>query len=291
MRSATEGRPRVAAVLLTCCAVVCLGACAADPVQDGPTPLWSYLAQFSERGTAEAERIRVAQTDQVAACMHAAGFEFAPVPDDLWQTQVMASPPRDDDWVEQHGYGLTEGASTTTVEHTPSPNDAIVEALSPAEREAYDLALTGPDGTGGCVGDATTSEPAWFDDPTYRELLEQATALGEQAEKDPAVVSAVATWRECMAEAGQPGYDDPADAQLQLGDRVSDAEVNGPGTVPAGRRAELLAAEVAVAVADRRCTASSGIEAVRTAAVTVLEQEYVDEHRAELDAWLPAAQR
>ncbi|MGN8246506.1 hypothetical protein ACTHAM_000170 [Cellulomonas soli] len=265
-------------------------ACAGADVEDGPTPLWAYLAEFTARGTAEQDRARAEQADRVAACMHQQGFEWVPIPSDLWESTLVEVPERDEHWVAEHGYGLVDAAASTggQAPRTPSPNEAIVEALTPAEREAYDAALHGPDGdgTGGCLASAATDAPAWFEDPMYVELLGVASSLQEEAEADPAVVSALGRWRECMADAGHAGYDDPTDALSDMSARVSAAEINGPGTIPADERGPLQAQEIALALADQGCTADSGIEAARRTAQSALETQYVSAHRAELDAWL-----
>lgn len=286
-------RTKGATVIALGCGVglTALGAtgCSPEKVDDTPTPLWAYLAEFTERGIAEQDRARTEQADAVAACMHEQGFEYVPDPESLWSSELVEVEEHDDAWVAEHGYGLVDGAgSSSGPAPTPGPNEAIVAALSSAERAAYDEALQGPegDGTTGCLSLASTSVPAWFEDPVYREVLAEASALGEQAEQDPSVVAAVAAWRECMAAAGQPGYDDPTDALSTMSDRVSAAEINGPGTVPASRRERLLADEVALAVADRACTESAGVEEARREVRTALEARYVEEHRADLDAWL-----
>jgi hypothetical protein len=266
--------------------------CSPEKADDSPTPLWAYLAEFTERGTAEQDRARTEQADQVAACMHEQGFEYVPDPESLWSSELVEAEQHDDAWVTDHGYGLVDAAgSTSGATDTPGPNQEIVAGLSSAEREAYDQALQGPDGDGttGCLGLASTTAPAWFEDPVYQEVLAAASALGEQAEQDPAVVAAVAAWRECMATAGQPGYDDPEDALTAMSTRVSAAEINGPGTVPAAKRAGLHADEVALAVADTTCARSTGLDEARRTARTALEATYVEEHRAGLDAWLESA--
>jgi len=57
--------------------------------------------------------------------------------------------------------------------------------------------------------------------------------------------------------------------------------------VPAGQ-AELAAAEVALATADWDCREESDYDAVWREVRSRLQQEYVDAHRDELDAWVEA---
>jgi hypothetical protein len=117
------------------------------------------------------------------------------------------------------------------------------------------------------------------------------------APTDPAVMAAAAEWSECMADAGHPGYASPPDAeQVAWGAWIAFNEgiaadptlgVVGPEGGIAGE-GDLAEREASLATADWDCRAATGYDAAWSAARDRLQQEYVDAHRAELDAWVEA---
>lgn len=113
-------------------------------------PLDPYLAALSYGEDAE----RVDHEERqgiVAACMAEQGFDYAPVPyagEDLGEALVPADlgvAPGTREFAEQYGYGLSTVSRAATVpeQQTQDPNQEMVAAMSPAEREAYLEALTG----------------------------------------------------------------------------------------------------------------------------------------------------
>ncbi len=127
-------------------------------------------------------------------------------------------------WTAEYGYGITSRRSVTRSQpddQHADPNQPIVAAMSPAQRDAYNAALWGdpagdlgtPPGSEvgsaapadrGCAGSATTSTGSdWQHDPTCTQLDADYTALLAQVDADPGVVATLADWRACMAAGGR----------------------------------------------------------------------------------------
>lgn len=286
-----------------------------SPSDEGPTagPADAYLeAAFGGTDEIAAEALRAEEL--VAACMAEQGFEY--VPDASGYSSIdlseIDSPPGTREFAEQFGYGyaaLPEGM--TTAGPVTNPNDEILAAMSEEEHEAYTRALWGDAGVdggepepGGCFEEARAQ--VWGDrdtDPVRAALEDEIARIdAELAPQDPAVVEAAAAWSACMADAGFPGFANPPQAEQAAWDRwvafneglaadaAAGAGAEGAGAltddgVPAGQ-AELAAEEAALATADWECRKAAEYEAVWREVRTRLQQEYVDAHRAELDAWV-----
>ncbi|MCL2594104.1 MAG: hypothetical protein FWD83_01070 [Promicromonosporaceae bacterium] len=195
------------------------------------------------------------------------------------------------------------------------PNAEQVEAMSEGEREAWSEALWGPPFDwdsgedwdmylhGGCHGRA--QEQVWrHETPAQFEALEQEIqTLWEQVQADPRISAANVSWSSCMADEGHPGLssaDDPLMLlQEEWGDMHGwnnedlwqnwdwDAFPEGP-EFPTPDPAEVTAftaREIAMAVADFDCRASAGIDRIRQEVDHDLQQQFVDRHRSELEAW------
>ncbi len=262
-----------------------------EAVTDEPTmagPLNEYTAEYLARTTAAAERDRVAGADAVAACMHAQGFDHVPF-GDTWSSGVVWAPGGDSAWTREHGYGMVEGLGTSTSEQTAEdPNQEMVAAMSPPEREAYLLALDGPVGEPekGCAALQPDGDDAWSDE-TFLHFFHEASRLNAEARDSPAVAALEEQWRLCMEDAGVPGYDTPSDARADVQQKVDAARPGGgTGPVPEPRRSELRELELRVATADVGCDEQVGLERTVDDAMRAAQTAYVEEHRPELDAWV-----
>lgn len=202
------------------------------------------------------------------------------------------------------------------------PNRAIVDAMSEAEREAYYAALWGPqmhagvepDEDGGyeppswqemgCAGAAyhevqgapLTAPAQGIDDPLWDEMvdLERATAA------DPRVLAAEAEWASCMADAGHPEVTAIGQGEQSIQEQADQIRTEGYADVRVDptdesvaaaeraireRLAELQRVEIELAVADVTCRSASGYDEAWREVNRVLQQEFVDANRAELEAW------
>ena len=220
-------------------------------------PLGTYLSQVEVRAATQVNE------ERTRACVAAAGFMYWP--DDPNHELTQDTLPFARAW----GYG---GLSIPTAS-TEELNAAFVRTLSDADRERYDAALAD------CATDEV-QEPAqaWEEDPDFAELYAEYLDWVLAIVDDPRVHVADEPWSACMDEAG---YDvgSPDEAEQQ----ASAATVGGTFPEP-----EVQQAEIALAVADLTCRASTGYTEATTAAWHAAEQEFVDAHRDELAALVAA---
>ncbi|GAA2246269.1 hypothetical protein N1031_16210 [Herbiconiux moechotypicola] len=206
------------------------------------------------------------------------------------------------------------------------PNTDYLESLSEAEAAAYNEALWGipadPGAAeGGEVTESESTEPLaydWtkagcmgaaqhevdggqhvWDDPEFADLLEGMNATTTEAQSSPELDGPNEDWSACMAEAGLGGFTAKLDAPNAVTERYgeitgSDAQFESNGITISGQAddvdtavlAEVQAWEIEVATADLRCATETGYQEVADRVEREIEQRFVDEHRAELDAML-----
>lgn len=275
-----------------------------------PGPAEAYLEAALGFSADDAAAAALRQEEIVAACMAEQGFEYVPDTSGYQYVDPAAidPPPGSRAFADQFGYGFAAApAEMRATSSGAGPNEAVTAAMSPEEYEAYTRALWGDDAVdgasggvelGGCVREAR--DQVWGDRETdhVRAGLEDEIARidAEVAPTDPPVMAAAAEWSECMADAGHPGYAAPPDAEQAAWDAwiafndaiAADPElgvVDPDGGGPVGETA-LAAQEASLATADWDCRAAADYDAVWSAARDRLQQEYVDAHRAELDAWV-----
>lgn len=281
------------------------------PATVEPGPAEAYLESALGFSVDDATAAAVRQEEIVAACMSEQGFEYIPDTSgyQVVDTAEIDPPPGSRAFADQFGYGFAAAPEEMrAISSGAGPNEAVTSAMSPEEYEAYTRALWGDDAVdgssdggmelGGCVREAR--DQVWGDRETdhVRAGLEDEIARidDEVAPTDPLVLAAAAEWSECMADAGHPGYAAPADAEEAAWDAwmaFNDAIGADPtlGVVdedsggPVGE-ADLAAQEASLATADWDCRAAADYDSVWSAARDRLQQEYVDAHRAELDAWV-----
>jgi hypothetical protein len=313
------------------------------PLEDA-TPFSAYLDYVDgpKDGSYEADQQTEAaafadQQDAIASCMKGRGFEYSPQDwdlvridrfeadsafaqgDQLWLAWLPAS--RDE--VEERGYGKLEPRKTTVTQEDVDPvNFAYRESLSPAQQEAYDLALGGeqePD----TEGDPGT-EPSCFEitesavsgagevpsGRTYQQFAAQFGALAAQMEQLPGLtlfedgeVRALdLEYEVCMGRAGfdlgsgreyAPGEVNPwaafSLAQHTRADGSLGSSWNaGPDfavdAAPIEERSLLgTQAEIKIALADFDCRVETDYDRRLKDAYLRLEAEFVAAHKSELD--------
>ena len=198
----------------------------------------------------------------------------------------------------------------------PNPNEEIRAAKSAVEREAYDRAKYGaahrnedtPLEEQGCQGQASIAlygvETALWD-----QLGEERRTLRARIDNDSRVVQATRDWSRCMQEAGF-FYTSTDEIEAELFGRYAPFATRGDPyevltreEIEAMTAAELEAVvaellvlspeeqveldalqeyELAVAAADYRC--GLPLDDVRYEVTVELEQQFVDEHLATLEA-------
>ncbi|TCC18947.1 hypothetical protein E0H58_34445 [Kribbella speibonae] len=134
----------------------------------------------------------------------------------------------------------------------------------------------------------------------FDSLFEDIQALQKRIDTDQRVVDATSAWSDCMADAGHSGLkkvDDPRQQIQQKLDALTGNKppakgdktktITGPPSfdkVDSAKLSELRKSEIAVAVADQKCRAS-GYEDAYKKVQYAAEKEFVDQHKAELEAY------
>ena len=198
------------------------------------------------------------------------------------------------------------------------PNQDILDAMSDSERQAWSEALWGPpmepdaDGNwpewdpmnAGCQGQAQGARWHRQTPDEFLALEEEMNNIWMNMMSDPRIVALQTGWTTCMATAGHPGFTTQDEfhntlweewAELQGWNAMNDvwatwdweANPDGP-TMPEPDPAAVAAfteREIALAVADWDCRDSLRFNAVQQEVNLELQQQFVDRHRAELEAW------
>jgi hypothetical protein len=292
------------------------------------TPLahyWGY-GELSEAEVVEWWLVEQREIeDLVAPCMAEQGFEYIPW---VYPPRLSVGTAPDltpDEYRAKFGYGIsTDPVGPTGVARAAepiNPNRIISEAMSPAEFQAYQWALHGDSSTisedtplqdRGCGGKAEQTVRG-VEFALYDELGDERRALRERIENNPRVVQATLEWSRCMTQAGF-AFASPEAIQEELAARsapfqmrgdpyevLSQAEIDAltPDELeafvaqlmilPPEEQTELDALqqfELEVAAADHEC--AGPLDAVRYEVTVELEQEFVDEHLAQLEAIVAA---
>jgi hypothetical protein len=307
---------RTRTVVVVALAVLALAGCGSS---DEPQTVGEFLG-WGDDG--EEARLAAEQREKealVAACMAREGFTYIPV--EYPQNEPAPVSPEDDlspeEFARRHGYGMTRWIDDPEPRPGPAegtdwvdPNQAIVDAMSEPERQAYHLALYGippvVDGPGipidstpmpmsGCQGEAHI---AVFGDREriWMEIANEFDALQQRIESDPRIAEAEAEWAACMRGAG---YDFATkheaftylDQKLQeevftgMPDAPEDDDgghVQGPHYDQAALTA-FRAEEIAIATADHGCEVEAKIQQVRERVTAEHESRFIASHRDQLE--------
>jgi len=302
----------------------------ASPLEPYLASVWGTgLSQEEQIAVAEARN--VFEENYIAQCMRDAGFEYTPFPEgttfrfgdaENWQ-------PEDREWVAQHGFGMFfEGtrpdSMVTSLTIDGDPNRAHQESLSAAEAKAWQEALEGRwadfnDGTFVFEDGTTMDFDEWMEYRSTNSCRGRAwsatqenspVALAQTEEFAPLfdainqlrdVQRATATdadreWSICMANAGHPDLGTQWDAQNLVQERSSAfwddwtwEERGHPDRDP-----EMIAIrelEIELALADFDCRAETDFDARQAAHRLELETQFVNDHRAALEALRAAAEQ
>jgi hypothetical protein len=313
----------IATAAAGCAALLLIGGCGADQDPDDATAVSEAdegpLSVYWEQAVGDMENQDWSEMGRrseeiVAACMVEQGFEYKQQDmSDLTETIEESEADIDkygtEEYAAEHGYGMStsfdppaEGEADEWVD----PNADYVAGMSETEQAAYFEALFGeqtmdpetgemPEGdwtTQGCQGKAQheiyEQDQAWADEE-FQDLQDGMTALYERVQEDPKVIEANAEWATCMADAGVADHTSPEEAMTAVSDEfsalLSTVTEEAPEPDPAAL-AEFKEKEIATAVADARCKKSTDHDAKVRTVQFALEQEFVDQNKAELEAWV-----
>lgn len=254
--------------------------------------------------------------DLVAQCMAKVGFEYTPDTmrvvtvigegDELWK-------PDERNWVAQYGYGLIQSPGQH-LEPPPSqtatdPNATYLASLSDAEREAYNDALfgTGTPPTGdeeyeyrwqdsGCRGWAEHEMDArsFWRSAEFQQLIDAIDRFQQTWPLDPRIADIDADWVVCMDAAGHGGFSKQSDGEESIQTLIdsyyqnesADVSSEDVGTLADPAYAEIADAEVSLALVDLTCRESTHYAQRRLEVQYALEEQFIADHKAELDAAL-----
>ncbi|QHC58333.1 hypothetical protein [Rathayibacter sp. VKM Ac-2760] len=302
---------------LSLASMLALSACSA-PADDAPeketSPLSAYLDTLyggdlspEEQKQKDAEQDR-AREELIATCMREQGFDYTPSVQSGSFAEVDEDDYRPDDreWVVQYGYGIADfpgrDEPVEPGEEYVDANADYVAGLSESEQAAFSEALNGPAvtedesgsaeydwTTAGCFGAAQheleKDEPARSEE--HRPVLDAIDEFYSRVQTTPELADLDAAWSSCLADAGHPGFATEYDAQNSINDELTAVyEAAGDTTVePTDPKLQAVGEkEIELALADLDCREKTDYKAVHKRIQDALEQQFVDDHRAELDA-------
>jgi len=215
--------------------------------------------------------------------------------------------------------------ASTTSDQWVDPNADYLATMSETEQQAFYEALYGAQSAAtadmtdttdeatateynwedaGCQGKAQhevyeTGAYAAFADPAFTSLQEEMSTVYDSLQNDSRLTEVEAAWSSCMSDAGFD-FATAQDAPNSISDQLNELHNGASSAATAGTDAtevstpdpqviaDLQKTEIATAVADARCKKSVDYDAKYQKVQFALEQEFVDAHKTELDAWADA---
>lgn len=314
-------RPVLGFTALAAVAVLSLAGCSGGPggsekLSYEDSPLSKYLEVVN--GSWDEEKMAADQKkaeEFKAECMAEEGFEYTPVDQSQYMTsfgeEEMAER-ETEEWVAANGWGFVQtqaemDAQQAEAEEITDPNQPYIESLSPTEQEAYYATLYGVPPTEEEIGEDGTYEYNWetsgcegaaqheiqgenyWEDEEFSDLTEAMSTLWEEQSKHPDVVALDEKWSACMADAEYPDLKSRSDAQTIIMDKQNEfwngENAEGPSEE---QLAELKQEEIDLALADFRCGKKLDYQNVQLRAQFDLEEQFIEDHKSELDALVAA---
>lgn len=309
-----------AVAVLAAALTACAGPSGGEAPDPADSPLNKYMSavwggDLSEKEQQERfEKENQQREELIAECMAEEGFEYIPV---VQNGGISFSggewDPEDREWVAQYGYGMVNFPGRDDpgpTEEWIDPNQDYVMSLSESEQQAYYETLSGPpipedqlneDGsyewdweTAGCHGYAQhemeQENPATSDE--FKPLMEAMEEFWTETQESNAFDEINAAWSSCMADAGHAGYDAQGDAQMEFNEELNEYYENQTEWVEDDPElAELGEKEIELALADLDCREETDYRAEYSKIQFALEEEFIADHQAELDALKAAAEQ
>ncbi|MFV0434866.1 MAG: hypothetical protein ACK5LO_12890 [Leucobacter sp.] len=213
-----------------------------------------------------------------------------------------------------------EQTEEVSEEEYSDPNEDYITSLSESEQQAFYETLYGPQPsedeiaamededepqeydwtTAGCQGAAEHEVrgdgmmgSAAYEDPEFTDLFSEMEAvwsvLYDEENPHEGLVALNREWEDCMADSGYSAYTSPTDAQQQVMEeyeklQMPDGEDGEYKELGKEEQDEFAKHEMEVALADLSCKKKTDYEGKARKIQFDLEQKFVDEHKAELDA-------
>jgi hypothetical protein len=276
-----------------------------EAADEEPVPIDEQIG-LDDEGLLE----RQAQAENlVRDCMKADGFDYVPVDPIAQKAALVGQADMSiEDFEKQYGYGITTLYEKRLQQVATGPNEEIRNALSDADKVAYDRTLYGDDPTatfqkaldsgdftqlGGCVKEAT--DKVFGGTAVLQTLQTKMDEVDDKIFEDARMVKAIGEWAQCMREVGYDGLADPDEVDVYLEGKL-EAIVGSPeeraasaGSEEPAYDREALAAlqreEVEMVANDIRCE-KKHLEKVEEKVAAEYEQEFREEN-ADLLAKVP----
>ena len=224
--------------------------------------------------------------------------------------------------------GQEEMESPEPGEEFVDPNQDYVMSLSETEQAAYYEALYGPqpteeelgeDGsyeynweTAGCQGKAQHEiggAQSLYESEEFADLFAAMEKLYQDVQNDPRMADLDAEWASCMTDAGHSGFSKQFDAQQSIYDEMNTYWESAPQPDPSMSEEEITAfyeeqeaqrkkemepiaeKEIDLALADLDCREKTDYRTSMMDIQFEIEQEFVDAHKTELEAFKAAAEQ
>jgi hypothetical protein len=299
------------AVVLSLAMAGCSSSDAAEDLDPNKSPLTEYTEViYGNQDQDEFAKQQVEVEKLVATCMAEEGFEYIPV--DQNQGQSFSSDDMEDtnteEWVASHGYGMSqtpeeiEESNDNAVEWV-DPNQPYVESLSEGEMTAYYEVLYGAQPTDEELNDDGSYDYKWenagcqgaaqheiqgesvYEQEEHKALFDSINEIYTDVEADPKVKKLNSEWAACMADAGYPDYKAKQEAVQDVIDKSNALWEENPETGPTEeQQAEAREYEIEIALADFKCADAMDYTNKVTAVQFELEEQFITDHKAELDA-------
>ncbi len=237
----------------------------------------------------------------IATCMSGKGFNYTPVDYSTRDTKTEGQI-GNLTYAKEHGYGIVDGLNETPF---TDPNQAMLDAMSPEERQAYDSALWGDfsqsgdqKGQGsGCT--AVAQEQVWntssgdplgpvWEDTEWSSLFDEMVSLGDLVLTDSRLDQKSKEWSKCMHQQGFDGFRSPPDAVASASSKALEMANNEAGEPSANALQEIRNEEVNLAVLDAGCREQTGYTDTASRVEYAIQQQFIDENKEQLDAMIAA---
>lgn len=324
-----------ASVMVVALVAATLSGCGGDDVDQADAPReWSpieyYFAPIWGTFRSDEERIQaiieesIRREEMIAYCMHQLGFEYNlnPTPaGNIFISDGYDNWPRDREFAQTYGFGLSSSwhgpldeENVDEGDQWVDPNAELLERLSPAEQQEWQLALWGDPDDWKTVDDYGVE--TWTFDGCWWWASEQTSLMGLRHSDEfgwlfaahddflrelhylPDIMAVNREWSQCMAAKGFSDIPNPREASFYVSDRNIDiwtnyqwvnhragADPESPIAVEAANVwAEAFAFEIELALAHVDCRYETDWDYRWRSYRHAAEQQFVDDHRSAIVA-------
>jgi len=306
------------AVVLSLAMAGCSSSDTAGDLDPSESPLMEYTEViYGNQDQEDYEKQQVEVEKLVAACMAEEGFEYIPV--DQSQGQSFSSDDMEDtnteEWVASHGYGMSQtpeeiAESNENAVEWVDPNQSYIESLSEGEMTAFYEVLYGVQPTDEELNDDGSYDYKWenagcqgaaqhevqgenvYEQEEHKALFDSINELYTDLQADPEVKKLDSEWATCMADAGYTDYKAKQDAVQDVIDKNNALWETGSEEGPTEEaQAAQRDYEIEIALADFKCADAMDYTNKVTAIQFELEEQFITDHKAELDAIVAEAEK